>query len=175
MDLAKEDITKSPSEMSWLEGQQWCNQRGLELVSMHSEKESNAVYSKCGEVYSCWIGLNCIDREHGDWQWTDGTPFDEADSNWISGEPRNSGLFEDCVQIRKGFEGRWNDIDCDGDADVGEGTAYALCYKVPTVAPTKAPSPLPTYDPTKFPSWFPSVEPTGTLPIEMPCCYLNVH
>ena len=65
-----------------------------------------------------WINFNDQASE-GSWVWSDGSPV--TYTNWLSGQPDNSGN-EDCGQIHTQANGwKWGDWRC------GMGTSHLIC------------------------------------------------
>ncbi|EHB04349.1 C-type lectin domain family 4 member F [Heterocephalus glaber] len=96
----------------WHEAEQFCVSQGAHLASVTSQEEQVRVAGFTSTSYY-WIGLTDRGTE-GSWRWTDGTPFNNAQSKrfWDKNQPDNwphgSGQSEDCVHIQK----KWNDINC---------------------------------------------------------------
>merc|ERR1712087_435628 len=122
-----------PAQMTFADAQSWCEARGSELASIHSDWENAAALEACGSgsVPDCWIGFQCIDNEQYDFEWMDGTAEDYT--NWNDNEPNNYlDSDEDCVNMWS--TGMWNDVTCESD------TFRPLCNGVKvTSVPTKAP------------------------------------
>ena len=57
-----------------------------------------------------WIGLSDIKTE-GQFKW-DGENTAAFFTNWISGQPDNSGGYEHCVHINFSYDYKWNDNRC---------------------------------------------------------------
>lgn len=101
--------------MSFWDGVSWCqNTHGLNLVSIHSAEENEAVRVALGGI-SAWIGFSDIDVE-GLWGWTDNSGA--SYSNWNNGEPNNHGNNEHCAEFLSNPSGLWNDAPCDHDRRV---------------------------------------------------------
>lgn len=127
--LSADDMVVSSSGMTWPEARVWCENQGLQMVSIHSDTDNDVAFQACPGI-GCWFGLNSIgkDGSHSDaFEWTDGTPRDYT--NWKSGQPDNhygqGNPDEDCACFYDGNE--WFDGDCDYPS------FYALCYPDTTV------------------------------------------
>uniref|UniRef100_A0A8D1PQR2 C-type lectin domain family 4 member F n=1 Tax=Sus scrofa TaxID=9823 RepID=A0A8D1PQR2_PIG len=102
----------SQVKKSWQEAEQFCVSQGAHLASVTSEEEQGFVKQFTSSSYY-WIGLTDSGSE-GIWRWTDGTPFNNAQSRrfWSENQPDNwkhqNGQREDCVQIQQ----KWNDMYC---------------------------------------------------------------
>ena len=98
--------------MSWENARKHCVSLGGDLTSISDQGENNkivALIDRSGIDELLWIGANDR-RKEGTFEWTDGKAF--AFSNWISGEPNNSGN-EDCAHFHKKYLKRqWNDRPC---------------------------------------------------------------
>ncbi|XP_021363194.1 uncharacterized protein LOC110456661, partial [Mizuhopecten yessoensis] len=101
---------------TWPDAQWDCNRRGGNLSSISGPREQNflqAVLSSgqfANLPYNFWIGATDGTVEGG-WEWVDGGPF--AFFHWDAGEPNESGVGEDCVEIVSMWGYRWNDKRCD--------------------------------------------------------------
>ncbi|XP_020856728.1 C-type lectin domain family 4 member K-like isoform X2 [Phascolarctos cinereus] len=67
----------SCGKMSWNDAEQYCVLKGSHLVSVTSVEQQKFLYEKANGTYY-WIGLS--NQNALGWQWTDGTPYDEAQS-----------------------------------------------------------------------------------------------
>lgn len=116
--LSVSDITVSQSRMTWSNARNWCDDQGLNLLSVHSDADNDAATAACPG--QCWIGLNCFERTWGEWEWVEGSSVDYT--NWRDGQPNQSQYFPDrhCVMTS---DGDWWGYECDD-------THYALCYQV---------------------------------------------
>ena len=81
---------------------------GGHLASIHTA-QVNAFIAVLGGL-GAYVGGTDAASE-GTFVWTDGSPFDFT--NWLGGEPNNSGDGEDCLQINDSLGG-WNDVPCGG-------------------------------------------------------------
>uniref|UniRef100_A0A8C5BW56 C-type lectin domain-containing protein n=1 Tax=Gadus morhua TaxID=8049 RepID=A0A8C5BW56_GADMO len=94
----------STEKKSWMASRQDCQDKGADLVVIHSKEEQNFINNFCCAV---WIGLN--DRvSESKWKWVDGSPMKL--SLWNPGEPNNAGN-EDCAELIPKSK-TWNDIPC---------------------------------------------------------------
>ncbi|XP_069566819.1 macrophage mannose receptor 1-like, partial [Brachyistius frenatus] len=93
---------------TWLEANAFCLGQNGNLMSIQDIHERLWVRTQIStEIY--WIGLNDRITENV-WQWSDGSPFIEYLSYWMSGQPDNLG---DCGQVVGSDFGQWNDENCD--------------------------------------------------------------
>jgi hypothetical protein len=104
-------------KVNWTTAKNFCEERGLELAKIESEREmklvSDARPVKC-ECFGArekwhykmrlisdwyWVGASDFGRRPGLFCWTDGTQVDEA--LWNSGQPNDHGQGkETCVNLR---------------------------------------------------------------------------
>jgi len=64
-------------------------------------------------VGAAWIGFTDAKRE-GHFIWTNPFYRHNKYTHWHKGEPNDSGHNEDCTSIIKGWNGEWNDANCNG-------------------------------------------------------------
>jgi len=95
----------STSRMTWQDAKLLCQEKGGHLVTISDAAENNFVYQNTSAA--SWIGLT-DEAQEGVWQWITGEPV--SYTNWLPGEPNNSGNYEDYAHIRhrEPFD-RWND------------------------------------------------------------------
>nr|UMK70506.1 C-type lectin 8 [Tropidolaemus subannulatus] len=91
--------------MRWANAEMSCRREaeGSHLASIQSLAESDflaRLVSIRARVYSVWIGLSYT-RENGNWQWTDGSPFNYQ--FWNGKKPKNLLRRESCVFLRRFF------------------------------------------------------------------------
>lgn len=94
---------------SYLDAQADCQERGGDLVSIHSAEEQEQIDALVEGIAlnEWWIGFS--DREdEGEFLWEDGSSVEFE--NWNQGEPNNTGGGEHCALLT-GWGG-WNDRDC---------------------------------------------------------------
>ena len=172
-----------PMQMHWLDAQLYCQDMGTTLASIHSESDNNEAISLCNTTCTdiagcsgCWAGLNDIEFE-GIWKWDDGSIIDygfvnNSDKHPTSGEypwahsgdkfgpEPNNHATENCVQLWRHQNFKWNDFEC------LDPFSHPICNKPSTVTtiPTNIPTPEPTYfpskDPTTNPTHIPTFKPT---------------
>ncbi|XP_056439982.1 CD209 antigen-like protein B [Gadus chalcogrammus] len=94
----------SAEKKSWMASRQDCQDKGADLVVIHSEEEQNFINNFCCAV---WIGLTDRGSE-SKWKWVDGST--RKLSLWNPGEPNNAGN-EDCAELIPESK-TWNDISC---------------------------------------------------------------
>ncbi|MEQ2248138.1 hypothetical protein ILYODFUR_016179 [Ilyodon furcidens] len=100
----------STDTKSWMEANAYCLEHNTNLMSIQNIHERLWVRTQIGtEIF--WIGLNDKIVE-GVWEWSDGTPFIEYLSFWMSGQPDNWNDAEDCGQLVGSNSGHWNDENC---------------------------------------------------------------
>ncbi|KAK7079206.1 hypothetical protein SK128_003942 [Halocaridina rubra] len=89
----------------WSDASTNCIQQKGNLVSIHSQSESDLIQKAIKYVdYPLWTGLIQMTEGFG---WSDNTAMDFI--NWEDGEPNND--WEQCGEIYPD-RGTWNDIDC---------------------------------------------------------------
>ncbi|XP_051830212.1 C-type lectin domain family 4 member K-like [Antechinus flavipes] len=101
----------SCGKLPWDAAEQYCVSRGSHLASVTSEEEQNFLYKKANGTYY-WIGLS--NQNDSDWQWTDGTPYDEAKSKefWAIGKPSSDNTNNNCVHFWANTQKSWNNFLC---------------------------------------------------------------
>ncbi|XP_038601408.1 C-type lectin domain family 4 member K-like [Tachyglossus aculeatus] len=114
----------SQDKKSWDEAERFCKSWNSHLTSVTSKKEQDYL-SKKSKGTPHWIGLR--DRGTGRRRsWSDGTPFQEAESKWFweEGRPDNRRQEEECVEMRTKERSSWNGGDC-------QNRLHWICKKVP--------------------------------------------
>src|SRR5690606_21526242 len=88
-----------------------CAERGLALARIESKGDSRALYDAARRIskLAWWIGYSDLEVE-GDFRWTDGDAG--SFSFWDKRQPNNRGCNEDCVALRDGRRGKWQDMPC---------------------------------------------------------------
>ena len=73
---AQYDFVLGDELLSFVDAEAYCNNQGYHLASIHSDEENEAAKSACATTNTsdCWIGLNCIDGDWGDWYGTGALP-----------------------------------------------------------------------------------------------------
>uniref|UniRef100_A0A2C9KE90 Macrophage mannose receptor 1-like n=1 Tax=Biomphalaria glabrata TaxID=6526 RepID=A0A2C9KE90_BIOGL len=97
---------------TWFEAQARCETFGGNLTSIHNSATQQFVISSTvlqWRSLPAWIGLSDAVSE-SNFQWIDGSSLNF--SNWKYGEPNNSTVFEDCVELVQYSGGQWNDNHC---------------------------------------------------------------
>ncbi|ROT63782.1 mannose receptor [Penaeus vannamei] len=98
---------------SWTDAKGNCTDLGGVLASITSEDEQAFVSGLLNS--SAWIGLS-DQKIEGKYIWEDGSPYNYR--SWKEGEPNNYyyyitlGVGEDCVEMKKDYDFRWNDELC---------------------------------------------------------------
>ncbi|XP_077976842.1 C-type mannose receptor 2-like [Glandiceps talaboti] len=100
-------VSKEPTH-SYEEARAVCASSDSLLVIINNAREDSFIKGFSLNKFDIWIGLNDL-KEEGKWKWEDGSQV--TYSNWIPTEPNSLGN-EDCAQIRKEHDDKWNDIDC---------------------------------------------------------------
>ncbi len=94
---------------NWANARQWCLDRRGTLACVANEKENlvlqDVLKHLLPQFTSVWIGGSDA-QEEGVWRWEDGAAF--RYTNWIRGEPNNSGDVEHAIHMRS--DGQWNDM-----------------------------------------------------------------
>ncbi|XP_075269304.1 C-type lectin domain family 4 member D-like [Opisthocomus hoazin] len=113
--------------MPLAESEQNCTGMGSHLAVITSEAEQTFLtrqlpQPRAGANY--YIGLRA--QEVGQWQWVDGTPFNETAAFWRRGEPSNL-TDEMCVVIHMvSTMYNWNDVPCKEHYRICEATAVTV-------------------------------------------------
>ena len=76
---------------------------------LNSQDEHQFVVTKVAQ--NTWIGLHRDPGDKSRWLWVDGSYA--IYNNWGVGEPNDSGGTEDCVELFRPPQWKWNDINCD--------------------------------------------------------------
>ncbi|XP_061470472.1 hepatic lectin-like [Rhineura floridana] len=98
----------SLEKTSWMRAKDQCNYRNSKLVVVDSMAEQNFLQTRTrNDRY--WMGLNDRDME-GQWQWIDGSNYNEGFMYWKPGEPNNDQSNEHCAHLWS--SGEWNDVYC---------------------------------------------------------------
>lgn len=96
----------------WSEARSLCEAKGLTLARVDSKRAVRALYKaarKLDRHNGWWIGYS-DHAEEGSFRSTDGSPPKIA--YWDKGQPNDRGCEEDCVALREGRGGRWQDSPC---------------------------------------------------------------
>lgn len=98
--------------VSWPEARSLCDAKGLTLARVDSKRASRALYAaarKLDRHDGWWIGYS-DQAEEGTFRSADGALPTFA--YWDKGQPNDRGCEEDCVALREGRRGRWQDSPC---------------------------------------------------------------
>jgi hypothetical protein len=97
--------------LPWAEAARLCADKGLVLARLDSRADSRALYQAARRISTqpWWIGYSDRERE-GDFRWREGDAGSFA--HWDKGQPNNRGCNEDCVALRDGRRGAWQDAPC---------------------------------------------------------------
>lgn len=124
---------------SWLDGKDFCSQKGAALATISSETVQEQVSGLLTE--SAWIGLNDLE-ESDTFVWADGSEVNYM--NWDDGEPNNKpeylfwGAREDCVEMRRDVGYKWNDEQCQKEREF---VCSTLAEVITTTTTTTTPAP----------------------------------
>ncbi|KAM5170556.1 asialoglycoprotein receptor 1-like [Mantella aurantiaca] len=96
---------------SWITAKKFCEDKDSHLIVLNTEEEQIFAFGMTKGEYT-WIGLTDVS---GDWKWVDGTSYNSAPKNWITGQPdefygHGLGGGEDCAHMHN--TGKWNDDHC---------------------------------------------------------------
>lgn len=96
---------------TWHESERNCSGMSSHLVTINTEAEQNFVTQLLDKQFSYFLGLS-DEKEEGQWQWVDKTPFNPNMVFWKVGEP-NDYMEEDCVVlVYDQDKWVWNDFPC---------------------------------------------------------------
>ncbi|XP_073339237.1 ladderlectin-like [Pagrus major] len=101
-------------EMTWIDAEKHCVNRGANLASIHNTGEykfiQDMLTQSTGRLGQTWIGGTDAIRESA-WFWSDGSGFNFH--LWGIDEPNNSGGNERCIEINRSVYDLWNDMPCE--------------------------------------------------------------
>ena len=92
-----------------------CNSVGGELPMVKTSHQQWVIL-RLASAYrwsDTWLDGSDLESE-GTWMWRDGMRMDLTYTNWLPGEPSNSGGYEHCLTMRANRGGFWNDGNCNG-------------------------------------------------------------
>ncbi|XP_036372536.1 C-type lectin domain family 4 member E-like [Megalops cyprinoides] len=98
----------SREQKNWTESQQYCRDRGADLVIIETKEEQEFLEAFKRKF---WIGLTDAETERT-WKWVDGATLSAG--FWKSGEPNNANSGEDCacLESKDNQMNAWNDLPC---------------------------------------------------------------
>jgi len=95
------------NQMTWSEAKTYCQSKGGYLATITSQDENDFIYQfiyqNSDDIY--WLG-GTDENTEGVWKWVTGETW--SYTNWILGEPNNSGN-EDHLTLGRYKDDRWND------------------------------------------------------------------
>lgn len=105
----------STETLTWFDARQYCYELGGTLARPRTKTINDfllgVVQPNNTEVWPAWIDLTDIEQE-SNFRYSDGS--DPSFTNWIDGEPNNTGGIEDCVTYGHVTESQtWNDLNCE--------------------------------------------------------------
>ena len=116
----------STDKKNWTAAEDFCLKERGHLASATSKATSVFFWEgmKRKGIRNVWIGGNDIEKE-GTWKWPKAC-YPWKATFWASGEPNNWGN-EDCMEMRIGNKGRWNDRLCSAKNNFI--CSQRICYK----------------------------------------------
>ena len=100
---------------NWTDSQKFCRSLGMELASIHSRDEHNAVRNHVmgRDIFMGGREIRPEEKRPNDqridtWTWSDGTPFDYY--QWQAGQPDNKRMAESCLAFHA--DGYFHDFEC---------------------------------------------------------------
>ncbi|VDI51334.1 Hypothetical predicted protein [Mytilus galloprovincialis] len=99
-------------KLSWTVASHYCRSVGGHLATVESKQEKDEIheFSKFHSAGDFW--LDGIDDVHeSDWRWASTYSIINP-TFWHPGQPDNLKGNEDCLEVRIGDNGQWNDDDC---------------------------------------------------------------
>jgi len=132
VDFEKDKYRVVDKKMSVNDATRFCKSKGMRLVSIRNQQESEAVqFALSDQAEDSWTFWTSGKRFGSDtdnyWKWSDEElawparnkrgQDDGRFRNWYPGEPNNHGGHEDCIQISIAHNNgksalAWNDLDC---------------------------------------------------------------
>jgi hypothetical protein len=97
---------------TWDQARWTCQTHGLHMVAITSQAENTWVNDTAAAIAAgatWWTGGTDAGHE-GWWTWEDGEGWPY--SNWQAGEPNNANGVENCLELRRFGNRKWNDIPC---------------------------------------------------------------
>lgn len=97
--------------VQWTDARALCEAKGLSLAHVDAKGVSRALYKAARRLDRgrWWIGYS-DSKEEGNFRSSSGAPLEFT--YWDKGQPNNRGCNEDCVALRDGRGGRWQDAPC---------------------------------------------------------------
>lgn len=102
------EVLRSDDSMNYADAVNWCAARGLTIVDVHSQEDTNVILSTINGRGDAWIGFT-DGHDEGNFKWENNSPVDYT--NWNGGEPNNHNGNEHCTEARQ-HDGKWNDSPC---------------------------------------------------------------
>lgn len=98
-------------DKSWNESEKNCSVMHTHLLVVTSREEQDFIISNVNKYNAYYVGLSDPEGKH-QWQWVDGTPYNQSAAFWLPQEPTN--FHDRCVilQFRVGAKWGWNNIRC---------------------------------------------------------------
>ncbi|XP_052062584.1 macrophage mannose receptor 1-like [Mytilus californianus] len=101
-------LMKSYDRKNFKDAAKICNDKKSNLLSIHSQHESNWILEHIYRRSGMWIGLNKLNHQYEGYRWNDNSPVDYV--SWGSGKPSSPSVNK-CVMIQSS-SGRWTDFNC---------------------------------------------------------------
>jgi len=111
--------------MNYDNAMEYCNQRGMDLLSINSQSESEFLRGHYQGI--TWTSGKRVGNSNN-WKWMSSIkinspwPAHSADDgiwrNWVAGEPNARPGVEDCIEVKPHEEGKWNDRTCQFENNV---------------------------------------------------------
>ena len=124
-------------ELSWSDANAACRAAGMELASVHSAEENDALLAAVAGK-TVWIGGIVLSSggigaaSKGKWVWMSYDSGDMSYTNWANGQPDNSG---GCLafnyQKYVTNSGQWDDQSCTGVAIAGASVQLQYVCQIP--------------------------------------------
>ncbi|XP_038046213.1 lymphocyte antigen 75-like [Patiria miniata] len=128
----------SNTYVSWHDAEEWCNQNGGYLASIHSAVENQFILDLFPYRYqTAWIGYSKMFDGSGTdkYRWTDGSDPLDYTSGWGVGEPDDQFGSQKCANME--WDGTWEDNNC------GALEGFACKRRSDNTAPITFPPPPP--------------------------------
>ncbi|KAK6969993.1 macrophage mannose receptor 1-like isoform X1, partial [Biomphalaria glabrata] len=102
---------KTKHQVSWSEADHVCRHRGMQLVSIHSNSQTDFLVNytqHTSETLYYWIGL--VSYKNGSFHWADGSSMTYI--NWDEDSSENSKHSDEKCAVMDSKKGRWYPVDC---------------------------------------------------------------